>query len=36
VVKRASQVVDSGDAPHAGNDSGEHPCIFAGFLFWQA
>jgi hypothetical protein len=26
--------VDSGDAPHAGNDSGKHLYIFAGFLCW--
>ena len=29
MIQRATQVVNGGDAPHAGDDSGEHARIFA-------
>ena len=29
--RRAAQGVSGGDAPYAGNDSGKHAVIFAGF-----
>jgi len=32
MLQRTAEGVEGGDAPHAGDDAGEHRAIFAGFV----